>query len=654
MSPIKLACVLSLLGLGACALADAPSGRVRDAEVSVDAGPGLSDTGSLGPFSDVGPTGALSEADILLDDGTRGSACLDFEDNNGDGLFDCDEPQCQSPTVNAACCVGSTAPACCIHREDVVVMEADCAGAPCLRAGDTTLSATNGRVVAGGDLPTGCDVPPESGFAPFGSVGSHGFMVLPQHVDPAAARIRIEGRIGAADVGGSDVAAAGFGLFTEQGIGSVARPLVAVVASATSDDVRVIVGDRVIRTEALGLGGCARSLRYAIDLSPDGTFRVERRAPTESTWDATAVATGSYDVLRDARVAMFGQQPNPDGAPVTWVSELAVIQEGCDVLAPARAPAPTVAAGAADDVTGIAVFPRDGTGGYEALLTSGDQIHWLSVQRASGGLVSTAPGDPFGDNIQPMWPGYGRFQDIEVLHHAGAHRVFLAAAAAGSETFEIVETTYTPSITAGAPGVLGSSVNRVLSASDFGASGGSPAVSVDGPTAAVVSIAGRGGVVLAARVRYADGHSEIRIAPALPDSADFESPTGVVGRDASGVTTNGLVHASQGLDAEAFDRDEVADPSLVVINGVARVLYAGRRGTRWSIGSVVASPDFTHFAPVDDAPLLTPSASGFDALGVSEPILVRRDDVDWLYFAGSDGARRGVGVARQDVLGGTP
>ena len=104
--------------------------------------------------------------------------------------------------------------------------------------------------------------------------------------------------------------------------------------------------------------------------------------------------------------------------------------------------------------------------------------------------------------------------------------------------------------------------------------------------------------------------------------------------------------------APVFDRDEVADPNLVVIDGVARVLYAGRRGTRWSIGSIVASPDFTHFAPVDVAPLLGPSASGFDALGVSEPLLVRRDDVDWLYFAGTDGARRGVGVARQDVLGG--
>ena len=651
MSPTKLACVLSLLGLAACASSEPRAATVDVGLSPLDADAGVFSSDAMLSVDGAAP-GVLPEADYVAEGGTRGSACLDFVDNNRDGVFDCDEVQCQDATVNPACCVGSTSASCCIRDEDVTVTASDCAGAPCLQVGDTTLAATNGRVVRGSDLPTGCDIPPESGFAPFGSVGSHGFMVLPQRVNPAAAHIRIEGRIGAADVSTSEVAAAGFGLFSEQGIGSVARPLVAVVASATSDDVRVIVGDRVIATETLGSSGCARSLRYAIALSPDGTFRVERRAPADGTWDATPVATGNFDLLPGARVAMFGQQPNPDGAPVTWVSELAVLQEGCDRLTPARPETPTVAAGTSDDVTGVAVFPRDGSGAYEALITSGDQIHWLAVQSASGGLVSTAPGDPFGDNIQPVWPGYARFQDIEVLRHAGTHRVFLAAAPAGSDTFEIVETSYTPSVTAGTPGTLGTSVTRILGARDFGASGGSAAVSVDGPAAAVVSVGGREGVVLLARVRYADGHSEIRVSPALPDASDFESPAGVVGRDASGVTTNGLVHASQSLTADAFDRDEVADPNLVVIDGVARVLYAGRRGTRWSIGSIVASPDFTHFAPVDVAPLLGPSASGFDALGVSEPLLVRRDDVDWLYFAGTDGARRGVGVARQDVLGG--
>ena len=658
MSPIKLACAVALLGLGACAMTPSPIASVdAGATAATDAEGALGDATAPSdgsPRLDGSAPGLRSEADDRLG-GDAQTMCLDFEDNDGNGVLDCDEPICQSATVNPACCVGSVAEACCdaVGSIEVAAGEAGaCGPTPCLAVDGEPLAALGGTVLAGEDLPTStCGVRPAVGFAPVGAPGSQGLLALPQRINPAAEYVRIEGRIGAVGTAEAELAMAGFGLFPAQELGGTGRPLVAVVGSVTAGDIRVIVGDRVIHTEPLG-DDCARSLFYAIVLSPSGDFRIERRPPDTTAWDATPLAAGRYDVRTDARVAMFGQQPNPPAeGPAAWVSDLRVEQRGCDRLAPTRPATPIVSAGGGQDVSGLAVFPRDDGGGYEALLTSGDQIHWLSVQSASGGLVSRSSGDPFADNIQPIWPGYARFRDVEVVRDREMHRVFLAAAAAGSDVFEIVETTYTPGASPSRPGTLGMTLTRVLSAADFAPMDAeSPAaVSVDGPTAAVVNVGGAPRFVLAARVRYADGSSGIRVAPSL---ANAGGPS-VFGRDARGVTTNGLVHANQSNDPDAFDRDEVADPQLVVIDGVARVHYAGRRGTRWSIGTIVASPDFSRFTPVSREPLLGPSGAGFDALGVSEPVLVRRAATDWLYFAGSDGARRSVGVARQGVVEGT-
>ena len=607
--------------------------------------PETRDAGVAGPDAPV--SGARGEADFSDD----GSSCLDFLDNNGDGIFDCDDPVCQDPVENLACCVGSTAEACCDAVTTFAVVEGSCGATPCLSLGTETLTTATGRVVDSPPVAPSCATGAPHAFAPFGRTGAHAFMVLPRQIDARAAHVRITARLGAGSVTGTEVAAAGFGLFTEQGMGAIARPLVAVVTSATSNDVRVIVGDRVIATRTLSGEGCGQSLEYAIAINPDGNYRVESRVPGALLWDATPIATGTCELSADARIAMFGQQPNPDGAPVVWVSDLGVEQNGCDVLVPARRSAPIVAS-RDDDVTGLSIFARSG-GSYEALVTSGDQIHWLGLQSASGGLVSSVPADPFADNIQPTWPDYRHFRDVEVVEHAGTYRVYLAAARADDGVFEIVGTTYTPSATPGRPGVLGSSLSTVTSAAQFPADMDRPAAfSVDGPSAAVVPGVG---LVLLARVRYVDGHDEIRVVGATLDGSDFETAApSVSGRDASGATTDGLVHSSQTHDEDAFDRDEIADPQIVVIDGVARVLFAGRRGTRWSIGSVVASPRFDYFIPVSDTPILGPSGAGFDALGVTEPTLVSRAGTSWLYFAGTDGARHSLGLAVQPILGATP
>ncbi len=655
---LALVALLASASLTACA-AWGPAARGDTDAPAPDASEPFGDVGPVGLGVDVGTSAPFDEA---TGDSSGGrSSCLDFVDNDVDGVLDCDEPACRSLTTNSACCVGSTATDCCVDVAPVLVAPlATCTGgAECLGVDGVELTATLGQVFDGAAVAGACAVPSPAVFAPIGSTGgaSHGVMVLPTALSTETSYLTVEGRLGAADVSDVRVSAAGFGLFRPQDLGVLARPLVAVITSATADEVRVVVGDRVIATAPYGAEPCDRSAEYQLSTSPDGRFEVRRRAAGAIEWEPT-FADGTFDGGNDLRVAMFGQQPNPTSAPTAWVADLEVNERACDVLAPARE-ASVVAGDRDHDVTGIAVFPRDTTGdAWEALVTAGDQIHWMAVQRTSGGLVSSTPAVPFADNIQPAaWPaGYQHVEDIEVFRDGGGTlRVLLAAAPTADAPTVIVATTYTPSPTLGRPGTLDTLLREVVSASAFPTLplGGAPAVtpvSVDGPTARRVDALAS--TLFLARVRYSDGHSEIRVVPSQPDNAaGFESADpGAAGRDADGVTTNGLVHASQPRDASAFDRDEVADPQVVEIGGVVRVLYAGRRGTRWSIGTIVASPAVSHFIPVSSEPQLSPTGTGFDALGVSEPQLVLRAGTQWLYFAGSDGARRGIGVAHQALV----
>ena len=115
---------------------------------------------------------------------------------------------------------------------------------------------------------------------------------------------------------------------------------------------------------------------------------------------------------------------------------------------------------------------------------------------------------------------------------------------------------------------------------------------------------------------------------------------------ADGSIEEGIVHVPSGAVPDAFDRDEVADPELFVENSVLRVLFAGRRGTRWSIGTLVASADATKFAPAE-SPAFGGSGLGFDALGALAPELVVLSDSYRFYYLGTDGVRRRVGLATQ-------
>jgi hypothetical protein len=93
---------------------------------------------------------------------------------------------------------------------------------------------------------------------------------------------------------------------------------------------------------------------------------------------------------------------------------------------------------------------------------------------------------------------------------------------------------------------------------------------------------------------------------------------------------------------DGFTADDVAHPSLVVHNGAWQVYYAGRRGTRWSIG-LLASDELLHWRDV--GLVLSGDGNGFDRLGASAPAARSVADRVELLFEGHDGVYTSIGFA---------
>ena len=100
-------------------------------------------------------------------------------------------------------------------------------------------------------------------------------------------------------------------------------------------------------------------------------------------------------------------------------------------------------------------------------------------------------------------------------------------------------------------------------------------------------------------------------------------------------------------DAQAFDRDELAAPHLWRdTHGVLRLFYAGRRGSRWSIGLAIANRlDFVE--RFGESALLAGSGVGADALGARAPAILDHGGGEYtLLYSGLDGASERLTFAR--------
>jgi hypothetical protein len=156
-----------------------------------------------------------------------------------------------------------------------------------------------------------------------------------------------------------------------------------------------------------------------------------------------------------------------------------------------------------------------------------------------------------------------------------------------------------------------------------------PATAVDMPS---VARSGDGRWILAARVER-DGGQAIGIFISADAAGPFVRHDGALEDDTFRTDGGG----------SNFDADEIAAPSLRVVDGAYHLYFAGRRGTRWGIG-VWTSAELVYWRPVTRrAAILGGSGDGFDALGALSPDLFVDGPSAELFYVGSDGETSTLG-----------
>jgi hypothetical protein len=602
-----IASALATALVSACA-SEAPRATAEDADVDAsvtfgaDVGASRSDTGDPG------------------DSREFGAACFNFADEDADGSLDCGDDGCRDGSVSA-CCVGVATSACCTAAASTsAVVEGSCADGDCLAFEGAPLDLLRGDAF---DVEA-CGTALRA-FGPIGDATNHGRVILPRLYATTSAFLTLEATVHVGETT-RDIAAAGFGIIAAQDTGPRLTPLLGVVASASTREIRVIAGDRVIATSPLEMTPCGGTVRLRLVLDPSGTFELFR---VEGESVTSLGEPDTFEPQTAVRVAMFGQQPNPVGVPdAAWVGGLSVTRRACDVLIPQR-PTTSLLGDATHDIADFSVFPAP-TSGHDALVVSEGSVHWFSVNAATGALIPPAGGVAFANPLTVD----GEVTDVDVFLQGSTRMAIMAVRDLPSMQSRLVlaQLQYTAERLAL---VNPQNIVSPSEAADFASF-----TSIDSPSAAVI-----GDVTRVAFRAFEGTRSSIRIITLNGASYVAESVR-TSSAFVDGAVAPGLVHAPAARVEDAFDRDEVSDPELYEDGGVLRVIFAGRRGTRWSLGMLVASTDGTRFAPTSAAPF-APSGSGFDALGTLAPEFVRTPGADRLYYLGTDGVRRSIGLASQ-------
>lgn len=573
-----------------------------------DGGPAALDAGTLADAA-MDPSDPPPEYDTSRDDGlAAAAACFDGDDNDDNDRSDCDDASCQANVP--ACCVGTFSDACCVPGPPTALPFADCEGrlSACPEVADTFDvfgDTTPRRELIGLEA--------EPTFLPGGSEDDGG-VLFPERLDPRRGAIHLTAQVASSTSpprsGALDALA--FGV-VDGGVdaSSLVRvsPAAAFVVSRNRQEASLVVaGETVDRWPLIDDG----FHRYDLVIEPGGVVRFRA---DEGDWIASE-AVVSLD--GELRAVAYGRTSNPGGpsapAPVRARS-LTVTRSACDAPA-ALTRAPEAILPASDDAWGDAhpfvgrphaIRHPDGAGGERvrvALVVDG-AIH-LAEPDGEGLMLSTSFGEPALPAPGEAWATDG--VDAPKLRWTGdGLELWLTGWADGVGT--IARATWDEGTERfGSPDV-------VLRPSD-------PVESLD--HAAPFEVDGQ--LHLVVRERRADG-----TALALYRSAAGEW-----------VRVTEVARASGELFA--FDRDEVASPAVLIDGGVYRIYYAGRRGTRWSIG-LAASHDGARWERPLGGPVLRPSGDGFDAIGVRDPAPLRVGDELRLYYAGSDGARTRIGVA---------
>jgi len=615
-------------GAGALALVVLTQGCAADG-AAIDTGSGTSsaaDTGTPPPLDRLdaaedtldagasadGPTRGTDGPDMEFSEGadpdSSGNArsCFDGVDDDGNLATDCEDTGCETTRV---CCIGSAAETCCAPPSMTAFDFTSCEGDPrtC-----TALEAAGlrPRVLSGAPL-FGID----HALIPVSTAGVDGIVDFPDlTLSPRGERILLRATL-SAPAASEQLDATAVGLWTPQSSAATVSPLAAVVVSATRGDVSLVVGDRVVGSVDL-VAGVAD---YALAVTPTGEVSLQLGA-------TRLTATVALPPGRVVPV-VFGRVTNdaPESGTTRLIA-LSVERRACDLPAALVRSGTLTAAGESSfevlHATDPSVLAREGQPDLVAFAApsamSAARAIYLATRDADGHLeapellldVARVSGatDLGGPHLFANAMG--------VVSMYFAFRV-----ASGDWRLARLDDTEAPS-----------SMTPLTT----------PSGSFDDP-------APLGADRLLAR-EHVDGTTRIVIldlsatAPARADSL-CASESDCDDRE----RLDDYVHTTS-AGPLAFDHDEVRAPVVLEHGGVRRIYFAGRRGTRWSIGMLLEGDDGSFFRIANDgAAVLGPSGGGDDALGVAGPSPTVRDGELELVYAGTDGARWQLFSARAPI-----
>lgn len=563
-------------------------GQIRTGFDGGRAGPDAS-----APASDAG---VLSPGEYDRGDPAAGGldSCFNGVDDDQDGRGDCADTSCRANVP--VCCAGASDPVCCVSGPSVELPITGCAGdvAGCeaLALVAEPFGSPHPEVIATGEL--------TMALIPRGGASDSGLRFR-EVFDPRAAAVRLEALIAGTsghDEGG-DVVAVGL-VEASTAPPSYVAPIVAFQVSGNRGEVSLLVAGEIVGRWALSSEGFTD---YALTVRPSGSVELMR--------SGAVLGTSTLAIDRPVQAIVYGRtfNPAPDSPDPVRVASLSLRRDACDVpsalgdsalvLPPEgdgtwssarRIAAPSIVrwtdAGGAPEQR--MAFEIDGA----IHLAAHDGSAWVSNPSAPALVGGGAPwAERLGD---PALVWNGTALELWLTGYAGTTgTVARVVAAEGTETFawEDVE---------------------VLLAPSAGESFAQPA-----PFA--------GGVVVRARDATGDGLALYQ-------------------ESGSGLVRAGMLREPSGALA-AFDRDEVASPSVVHAGSTYRLYFAGRRGLRWSIGVLVSPDGALWMEPHGGALVRSPSGEGFDALGITDPEPLIDGDVLHLYYTALDGERARIGVA---------
>ncbi|MCA9607686.1 MAG: hypothetical protein KC619_18890 [Myxococcales bacterium] len=613
---------LLLLALPACDGSGALASDGGGPEVPAsDAG--VSDFDDGGPASDAGvgggadggqaidagiPPGGEGEFDDGLDVATARAACFDGEDNDGDGTSDCGDPSCQRNVPS--CCVGRSSVDCCVPGTIERLDPTGCAGvlSGCRSDGlvFTTFGAPAPTVTDFGD-PTAAIVP--------GGMDTDSGAVLSRDLDPRAGTIRLTASIASPleSPPSGRVETVGVGFVDATASSSLTRvaPVTGLVVSRNRAEVLLMIAGEAVQRWPLEV---STAVTYTLEIDPTGRVRAA------SSPDFVA-ADVPYRVEAPVRAIAYGRTANPTPTtPPARLLGLTVTPSECDMPAALeRFGAPRVPAPGGDGtwadghvVIGEPAVVRyldpSGTGQVRMALMVDDELH-LAAPGAGGFELRSLVGEPALPPPAEAWAAAGVSDPSLTYRGDQLELYFTGWSSEGRGTI--------------ARAVWDEAMSRFVL---DGPVPGLEATMTVGYSAA--SVFDREGVLHAA-LRVDDEHGH-RIA-IYRMTGGAEAVVGTV--------------RTTSEDSFAFDRDEVDGPAVVHVGSVYRLYFGGRRGTRWNVGLLVSDDGLAWHAP-SDAPVLTPSGAGFDALAVRDPspdVVAGRVDV---YYAGDDGSAVRIGLAR--------